>query len=147
VFRFRLEKVLRHRRRLVDDEARKLQVLAAHLNRLLAERRQFEDDIELAGQAAYEQSHQQVDIVIQRSSAAFIEGRRTMVRRLTDRIHDAQYQADRQRSVLIEVQQNVSVLENLEVRQREDWEQEERRREQKEFDEIGGRRRAAGNAY
>ncbi len=147
MFRFRLEKVLKHRRRLVDDEARKLQVLAAHLNRLLTERRQFEDDIELAGQAAYEQSRHQVDIVIQRSSATFIEGRRIMVRRLAERINEAQYQADRQRAVLIEVQQNVSVLENLEVRQREDWEQEERRREQKEFDEIGGRRRAAGNAY
>jgi len=135
--------VLRHRRRLVDDEARRLQIISASLNRLLAERRQFENDIELAGRSAYEQSLQHVDIVRQRSSASYIEGRRTMLRRLNQRVIEVQGEADRQRAILIEAQQNVSVLENLEVRQREEWERDERRREQKLSDEIGGRRRIA----
>lgn len=140
MFRFRLDKVLRHRRRLVDDEARKLQVLSAGLNRLQAERRQLEDDVALAAEAAWRGRQGTVDIAVQRSAAAFVEARRIMIRRLDERIDAARREAEAQRARLVAAQQDVSVLESLEEKQRRQWEQEERRREQKRSDEFGGRR-------
>lgn len=142
MFRFRLEKVLRHRRRLVDDEARKLQVLAARLNRLLAERRQLEEDVALAAEAAWQARQGTVDMAVQNSAAAFMESRRAMIRRLEGRVAGARAEAEAQRGRLVRAQQDVSVLESLETRQRRAWELEERRREQKRTDEVGARRRA-----
>lgn len=142
MFRFRLDKVLRHRRRLVDDEARKLQVLAARLNRLLAERRQLEEDVSLAAEAAWQARQGTVDLAVQTSAAAFMEARRAMIRRLEERIAEARVETEAQRGRLVRAQQDVSVLESLEARQRRAWELEERRREQKRTDELGARRRA-----
>ncbi|HPF33937.1 MAG TPA: flagellar export protein FliJ [Candidatus Krumholzibacteria bacterium] len=142
MFRFRLEKVLRHRRRLVDDEARKLQVLAAGLNRLLAERRRLEEDMEMAAEAAWRGRQGTVDLALQNSAQAFLQARRAQAQRLQGRIDAARQRCEDQRQVLVRAQQDVSVLESLETKQRQDWELQERRREQKLTDELAGRRRA-----
>lgn len=146
MFRFRLDKVLRHRRRLVDDEARKLQVLAARLNRLLAERRQLEQDVEMAAAASWQGRQGTVDLALLNSAEAFMQARRTTIGRLDGRIDAARREAEDQRRVLVAAQQEVSVLESLEDRQRRAWELQERRREQKLSDELAGRRHARADS-
>jgi flagellar export protein FliJ len=143
VFRFRLAKVLNHRRRIVEDEARRMQELAAELNRLLSRRHAFFADIEEAGRAAHGARRGTVDIALERSAAAFVEGRRRQIAMLDERVAAQEAVVESQRKVLVAAQQEVSVLERLEERQRADWEQEQRRMEQKFLDEVAGRRSAA----
>ena len=58
------------------------------------------------------------------------------------RIEEIRRDADRQREVLLQVQRDKAVLENLRDRQREAWEEEQRRRDQKLMDEVATRRSA-----
>ena len=44
MFRFGLEKVLRHKERLVEKQARRLRVVEEHLRRLAAQRSALEDE-------------------------------------------------------------------------------------------------------
>ena len=143
MFQFRLAKVLNHRRRIVEDEARRMQELAAELNRLLSRRRDYDADIEEAGRAAHGARRGTVDIGLERSAAAFVEGRRRQILLLDVRISEQEDLVEKQRRVLVAAQREVSVLERLEEQQRAEWEQEQRRRQQKFLDEVAGRRSAA----
>jgi len=140
VFRFRLAKVLNHRRRIVEDEARRMQELAAELNRLLSRRNTYVADIEVAGQAAHGSRRGSLDIALEQAAAAFVQGRRRQIEALDVHVAEQERVVERQRLVLVAAQQEVSVLERLEEKQRAEWDQEQRRREQKLLDELAGRR-------
>ncbi len=144
MFRFRLERVLKHRRRIVDEEARRLQELAIALNRTLATKQAWLADIEEAGLAAHRSRTEHIDLGLERSAAAFVEGRRRMLEDLSGEERQRRDAVEAQRRILVGAQREVSVLEKLEERQRAEWELENRRREQKELDEIAGRRHGAG---
>ena len=142
MFRFRLLKVLKHRRHVVENEALRLQALATELNRLVAGRLAYEADIETASEAAHGARRVSVSIAVEQATAAFGQGRRRQIEHLAGRLGAQQAVVETQRLVLIKAQQAVSALERLESRQRAEWEHEERRREQKHLDEVAGRRRA-----
>ncbi len=140
MFHFRLAKVMKHRRRIVENEARRLQELALALNQLLASRHAFAADVEEAALAAHRSRRDTVDLGFERAAAAFVEGRRKQIELLDVQAGEQRIVVERQRRVLVTAQHEVSVLERLEERQRADWEQTMRRREQKQLDEVAARR-------
>ncbi len=76
MFHFRLEKVLRHRQRIVDEEARRLQAIAVQIARLEAVQRSYLRDAAAAGEAAQACRAGSLDIRYERVTDDFIRARR-----------------------------------------------------------------------
>ena len=146
MFRFRLEKVLKHRRRIVDRESRNLQGILAELNGVRARQNSYRTDIEIAARAAHHARGAIVDIAVEQSTSAFVTGRRRMLQALGQEEAAVRRRVEAQRHVLIVAQREVAVLEKLEEKQRQEWELDSRRRERRAMDEIAGRRHLIGNA-
>ncbi len=138
MFRFRLASVLDHRARLVEAEARELHRREAELQsvrRRRRERRRLTED------AARRAGSGPLEIEQRRRLAVWLDRQRELdvVDATSERELDSRAEAQRLR--LLEAQRGKSVLEKLRERQLRQWEDGERRREQKELDEIGARRR------
>ncbi len=144
MFRFRLEKVLRHRRRLVDAAARDVAAAsaAAHAAQArvadIAER--IADFVETAARG------RQTDLEPRRLTAecgfrVVLEAQRAHceadLARALGRLETA-------RTRLVEAHREQQILERLEAKQRREWELEQVRAERRQLDEIGAVRAAAG---
>jgi flagellar export protein FliJ len=144
MFRFRLDKVLRHRRRLVDAAARDLAEATATMNaaqaRVAETAERIADFVEAAARA------RQTDLdprrlVAERGYRDFLEAQKAR--------HDADLaaavdQREGARERLVAAHRDQQVLERLEERQRQAWEGEQARRERRQLDEVGAIRAAAG---
>jgi flagellar FliJ protein len=137
MFRFNLEKVLQVRKRLVDDEARKLQSIEAAAHALEHENAAMAAQCSDAGRRVQAGGF---DLRRHQLLAGYVAGRQRLMQANEARIATIRTEADRQREILLQVQRDKAVLENLRDRQREAWAEEERRREQKLMDEVASRR-------
>ncbi|MCP4572088.1 MAG: flagellar export protein FliJ [bacterium] len=137
-FRFRLEKVLRYRRRVVDQRSRQVaaaeMVLAAVDNRIAALRR-YLDELPVP-----DGSGGTIDVRARLELAAWYNRQERALEQLgAERQAAADEVADR-RQDLSAAFQDREVLERLRQRKREEWVAEEGRRERLELDEIGQQR-------
>lgn len=143
MFRFRLDKVLRHRRRLVDAAARDLAVATAGVSAaqaVVAETAErIADFIEAAARARL------TDLDPQRLTAEV--GFRDVLEAGRVRAANAliaataRYEAAREK--LVEAHRGQQILERLEESQRQAWDVEQVRRERRLLDEVGSIRAAA----
>lgn len=134
MFRFRLQKVLRHRQRIVDAEARKLQAIEATAARLERENERLAAEVAAAGRRVADAGG--FDLVQHRRLTDFAAGRRRRIRSNAAQAARIRVDAEKQRQVLLAAQRAKRVLEQLRERQRIQWEREELRRVQKQIDEI-----------
>lgn len=146
MFRFRLAKVLKHRRRIVDQESRRLQEILIEMNGVLSRRNSYRSDIEVAARAAHRARGVHVDIAVEQAASAFVTGRRNMLVALAKEEEAVRRRVEAQRRVLLTAQRDVSVLEKLEEKQRAEYETEVRRRDRRAMDEVAGRRHLIGSA-
>jgi flagellar FliJ protein len=142
MFRFRLERVLQHRQREVDARSRdvattQLAVQEAEAARIAADRQlqQCRADLAAGRQGRLDAT------ALQRATAWQDE--------LVSRCESAQENLESARRALIAAQERLQqawrdreVLERLRSRQRQEWQQEQERREQHALDEIGSIRSA-----
>lgn len=143
VYRFRLEKVLEHRRRLVDLRARDLAAAesrAAALAGRIAGVRAEQDRCESAGETG--------DLDVRRLAArtAWIARLDGVVARLEQERQAALVAVGVARSALQGAWRDREVLAQLRERRLGEWQAEQNRREIAELDEIGGLRHVRATA-
>ncbi len=137
-FRFRLDKVLRHRRRRMEAEARKLHAIesAAHT---------LERDNAARAARCEELSRTETPVVTdadlerKRQVTEFTRGQGLMILHNEEEIRSIRKRADKQRRVLLAAQRDKRVLELLRDRHRAAWALQQRRLEQKRTDEVASR--------
>ncbi|MBK7702039.1 MAG: flagellar export protein FliJ [bacterium] len=133
MFRFRLEKVLRHRDRIVDREARKLQGILSAAVQLDRENERLGRECDAA--AAREVAHG-FELDRMKRLSEFTVGRRVQIRRNAERARRIRAEAEQQRQILLAAQRDKKVLEQLRERQLADWQELERREDRKRMDEV-----------
>lgn len=139
-FRFRLEKVLRHRRRQVDLRSREVAAAAtsvAELQRAIEDKRSDQNRTAEQGSTAFEVDER-------RRCAAWITSLEGEISRLLVRRSEAESVLNAARSALQEAWQDREVLEQLRLRREITWQTEMARRERADLDEIGQQRALAG---
>ena len=138
-FRFRLEKVLRHRRRQVDLRSREVATAAANVADLLSAidgKRSDQTRTAELGSTAYR-------VEERRRCAAWITSLEGEISRLTVRRTEAETVLSQARSALQEAWREREVLEQLRLRREAAWQMEMARRERADLDEIGQQRALA----
>ncbi len=133
MFRFRLEKVLRYRERIVDREARKLQGILSAAFLLERENARLDGECEAATRR---EGARGFDLVRMRLLADFTGERRRQVRRNIERIRRIRAEAEQQRLILLAAQRDKQVLEQLRERQLATWQEQDRREDRKRMDEV-----------
>lgn len=137
MFRFRFARLLKYRRRIVDDRARAVkeatEVLEAARDR---EKTVLQNILKLTRQCA--SSREQAPSVEQnRQQADFLQAWRADLETLRHRCAEAEQGVATAQADLVVAYRDQEVLEQLQRRQREAWEADQRRRERKLLDEIG----------
>lgn len=145
MFRFRLAKVLRWRERRVDEEARAMREAAETLRRARRERTRLETELARLAREGERMRHEGGDVAQWRLLAAWLTAQTDRLRLLQVRERQAAVALGAQRQRLLQAHREKEVLVRLEERQRQVWEDEERRRERRELDDIGGRRHAGAD--
>lgn len=142
-FRFRLAKVLSHRRRQVDAAARHLAAAtvayAAAQQGAVAAAKAVDSFVEAVARARVEALDPR-RLAQELAYREVLEQRRTQARHAASAAHDAMESA---RALLVEAHREQEVLERLEARQREAWEQAQQRLDLRRMDEVGSLRAAA----
>jgi flagellar export protein FliJ len=142
MFRFRLEKVLRFRRRQVEAAGRALAAAAAEVVRtqgqVAATRRLIAGQIE----AAAVDRAAQPDPRRMRDQGAWLEHLREQERRDAAQLAVAVAAREEARQRLVAAHRDQEVLEKLRQRQQEQWQLEERRTDQRRLDEVASVRSA-----
>ncbi len=137
MFRFRLEKVLHHRERIVDREARKLQGILSAALRLERENERLGRECEAAAQR--EVAHG-FELVRMKRLSDFTGGRRQQIHRNAERVRRIRVEAEQQRRILLAAQRDKKVLEQLREHQLAAWHEQERREDRKRMDEVASLR-------
>jgi flagellar FliJ protein len=142
MFRFRLERVLQHRQREVDSRSREVATAHADLQQAeatvadaLGQLQRYGAEVAARRQGSLDATSLQRNTawqgeLVTRRSAAEVLAAESRRRLATVQEHLQQAWRDRE------------VLERLRQRQRQEWEQEEARRERRALDEIGAIRSA-----
>ncbi len=142
MFRFRLAKVLRWRERRVDEEARAMRAAAEALRRARRDRARLEAELARLASEGERLRRDGGDVARWRLLATWLTAQTDRLRALQIREREAAVALGAQRQRLLQAHREKEVLLRLEARQRQVWEEEERRRERRELDDIGGRRHA-----
>lgn len=142
MFRFRLERVLQHRQRQVDARSRDVAVAQADLQQAeatvadaLVQLRRYRAEVaarrrgELDAASLQQHTGWQDELVTRQSVAEA-------------RVEESRQQLATVQGHLQQAWRDREVLERLRQRQRQEWEQEEVRRERRALDEIGAIRSA-----
>lgn len=134
-YRFRLEKVLRLRRRTAEQRAREVKRAAGALARREARVQALRQALtSVVGDPETAGSPQAILRWAQR--AAWLQRRRRDLRQLRVERDAAATKLSRARERLVAAHRAVEVLERLRRRQEDAWRAQERRREGKQYDEI-----------
>lgn len=135
-FQFRLQKVLNHRQRLVDQQSRKVSEAARQVALVESKIKAIKDDVQHIIQSGNNSS---VNVEV-----ADLNQRRVWLDHLSrklDSLAQVKDQADQelslQRDELTKVWRDLEVLKKLKAKQKEDWKHEILRRENQDLDEIG----------
>lgn len=139
MFVFRLESVLKHRARKVEEEARRLRRIEASLLDLRARRSELESRRKQLSCSGGPGRDSCVDIQQWRRLSDYLERLRRRRDELLSAEREMLERANEQRRKLCEAQRECEVLEKLRDRQLASWSEEQRRSEQKELDDVGGR--------
>ena len=139
MFRFRLEKVLRHRERREDDEARAHRRALEALRRATERRRGQERLITALAREGEASRRAGGDVRQWGLLASFLAVQEDKRRALLRRECEAAAAAAVQRERLLRAHRDRQVLERLRERQHEAWAEEERRRELRAMDEVAAR--------
>jgi len=142
MFRFRLERVLQHRQREVDARSREV----AAIQRALQER---EDRLAQAGRQLQQcraelaaRRHGELDPGALQRATAWQEELVTRRQTAEQDLAAARLDLNAAQERLQQAWRDREVLERLRQRQRQEWQQEEARRERRALDEIGAIRSA-----
>jgi len=140
MFRFRLQRVLRYRARLEDQQARRVQQAAATLQKLRGRQALVRATMKkLALDGAADRQHTP-SIWLWRLQTEYLVKQQTLLDLLGLEELAAQDELRKQQQLLTKAHQDREVLERLKEQQRRQWQQEEQRRERKQMDEIGSQR-------
>jgi len=134
-FRFRMEKVLDHRQRILDEKSRAVGEAARTVSVLAARAEEIRRDISFLLAGGQETAAADPQQMRQRRLWLDFLGE-TLVRHEEELAQAESVLAER-RKLLTAAWRDREVLRKLKARQKEDWEQEQRRRERRELDEIG----------
>lgn len=145
MFRFRLAKVLRWRERRVDEEARAMREAAEALRLARRERTRLEAEMARLAREGERLRRDGGDVAQWQLLAAWLTAQTDRLRLLQARERQAAVALGAQRQRLLQAHREKEVLVRLEERQRQVWDDEERRRERRELDDIGGRRHAGAD--
>jgi flagellar export protein FliJ len=140
MFRFRLAKVLRWRERRVDEEARAMRAAAEALRRARRDRVRLETELTRLAREGERPRRDGGDVAQWRLLATWLTAQTDRLRGLQVREREAATALGAQRQRLLLAHREKEVLVRLEERQRQVWDDEERRRERRELDDLGGRR-------
>jgi len=142
MFRFRLQKVLEYRSRLVDQQSIRLQETTRTWQQIrnagkklaaeIAAMTRRDNQLRQAGQYVSFWSLQ----------TGYLAAQKLRLADLRQRENRAADEVTRQREKLLAARRDREVLEKLALRQRQEWIQEQNRRERKEMDEVGATRAA-----
>jgi flagellar export protein FliJ len=142
MFRFRLDKVLRFRSRLVDREAQRLKEVTDALQAVIRRREDLQRDIAVVVREG-EQERRAGAVQLWRLRADYLRALQMRLAGLHGAERRARVAVEEQRRRLLEAHRRMLVLEKLKERQHAVWADEERRRERKQMDEVGAVRAAA----
>ena len=138
-FRFRLEKVLDFRQRVVDRQA--LELAAAGRRVSVISERIRDLGILIAGfESSYPPFQAPVSIQERMNMACWIEHLRTSYSQLKLDLAAAQQEQEHQRDKLTGAWQDLEVLKKLKTRQQDSWSAESLKRETRDLDEVGVQR-------
>ncbi|MBU0742409.1 flagellar FliJ family protein [bacterium] len=138
MFRFKLSKVLRYRRRRLEAEARKLHAIESAAQALERENARMAKrcrELALAEQPAVTSAV----LGHKRRLTEFTRGQGLMILRNEEEVRSIRKRADVQRRILLAAQRDKRVLELLRDRHLAAWTLRQRRLEQKRTDEIASR--------
>ncbi len=136
-FKFRLEKVLKHRRKIVDENS--IAVAGADQRVATLSRQIVELDLNINRHTRSivprgDTTLHARDLI---AGATWLEHLHSLNEDLDNRLQMAVKDLDRHRSRLTESWRDLEVLSRLRDRQSENWRVDQDRRERKEMDEIG----------
>ncbi len=142
MYHFRLERVLRHRARLVDTAS--LKVAQAEVEVRLAQQalQSAQDELLASLEAGAQERQGQLDTESMRRLVAWHEELQVRIDVLNPDVVRAQGLLKEAQQELQTAWQDREVLERLKERQRDEWLQEQARSEQRALDEIGAIRSA-----
>lgn len=140
MFVFRLQSVLKHRSRRVDEEARRLGRIENSLMELRGRIAESERRREDAARRGGEAMRRGCDVEGWRRTSDYLDRLRRRLQELRSAERELLKRVEQQRRILREAQREKEVLEKLRDRQLEAWREQSRREERKEMDDVGGRR-------
>ncbi|MFH1844471.1 MAG: flagellar export protein FliJ [bacterium] len=140
MFRFRLQRVLRYRVRLEDQQARRVQQAAATLQKIRGRQELVRATMKTLAQDGAEVRNQSPSIWLWRMQTDYLARQQTLLDALALDEMAAQDELRKQQQLLTRAHQDREVLERLKAKQHREWQQEEQRRERKQMDEVGSQR-------
>jgi len=143
MFRFRLDKVLRYRSRLVEREAQRLKEAADALQAVIRRREDLQRSIATVMREGEQERRRGGDVRLWQLRADYLRALQLRLAGLRGAERRARAAMEEQRRRLLEAHRRRLVLEKLKERQHAVWADEERRRERKQMDEVGAVRAAA----
>ncbi|MBD3221081.1 flagellar export protein FliJ [bacterium] len=144
MFRFRLERVLRHRQRQVDARSRDVADAERVLRQAEAAVQEAREAIAVQNEAAARQRSGPVDVSGLQRDLAWQDTLHRELENTLERADRAREDLAAARARLEAAWRDREVLEKLRERQREEWRREEARRQQREIDEVASIRAALG---
>ncbi len=142
MFRFRLERVLQHRRREADARAQDLAHAQAALQAAEAARAALADELQDSRSAAAAARQGRLDPAVLARLADWHEELESLLAGAAGVVETRLQAVAAARRSLQEAWRRCEVLERLETRQRAEWQAAENRRERLQLDEIGAIRAA-----
>lgn len=139
-FRFRLAKVQKVRRRVLEQRTREVAAAERQHQLCLERERRLAEACRQLLEAAPPAAGQVLDVRDLVEQAVRLRGLRDEQRAAAQVTRAARLELDRRREALTGAWRDVEVLRKLEDRQRAEWEAEQRRLESRQLDEIGGLR-------
>lgn len=136
-FKFRLEKVWRHRRKIVDQNSIALAGADKRVATLSRQIVELDRNIDRYSRSMVSPGGQALQVPDLIAGATWLEHLHDLNEDLDSRLQIAVKDLDRHRSRLTESWRDLEVLSRLRDRQSENWQLDQDRKERKEMDEIG----------
>jgi flagellar FliJ protein len=147
MFRFRLERVLQHRRREVDARSRDVAEALNHVQRAQDRRESVARDLQRHRHEGARQRLGHLDAGALQRLATWQDELSSRVRACEEAVADARAALATAQARLQQAWRDREVLERLRDRQRDEWRHEQARRERRALDEIGSIRSALAGRH